>query len=105
MVHLLLDLDTATDLLDLAQRAGFGAVAGPLRQQLVTERLLPWDQPPALSVQYAGVSRDIFEDAIAEAMYDAMQRAYEATPAKSRPAVAADTRRSSRATSGARRVR
>ena len=94
MVHLLLNVDDATSLLELAQRAGFSAVAGPLRQQLVTERLLPWDEPPRLSVQYAGVSHDIFEDAIADAMYDAMQAAYAATPSRPPAAVTADTGRS-----------
>ena len=98
MVHLLLDLDTATRLLALVQRAGFVAVVEPLREQLVTERLLPWPQAPSLSVQYGGVSSDIFDDAIADAMYQAMQLAVDQIVAARNPrpprADAADTRRS-----------
>lgn len=67
----------ADALLNVLRRAGFLAITRQIAQQLPSERLLPIDVAPVLSVRYGDetVGVDVYDDALAAAMYAGMNDA------------------------------
>lgn len=84
MIVLFVTLAEADDLQNLLRRAGFMSLLRQMAVQLPLERVLPEDALPILSIRYGGgegMTEDIYDETIAQAMYEAMHAAFRTTKA------------------------
>ena len=79
MIVLFLHVDDAEDLLNLCRQRGFAVITKQIDAQIAVERAMPNSVLPVLSVRYGDEANgiDVFEDGLAQAMYQAMQEGAE----------------------------